>query len=30
MEEDFFRKRFFEIVPNLPKKEEVNFVESRI
>ena len=28
--EEFFRKRFFELSSHLPKKEEVNFIESRI
>ena len=29
-EEEFFRKRFFELSSHLPKKEKVNFIESRI
>ena len=29
-EEEFFRKRFFELTSHLPKKENVNFIESKI
>ena len=29
-EEEFFRKRFFELTSHLPKKEKVNFIESKI
>ena len=29
-EEEFFRKRFFELSSHLPKKENINFIESRI